>query len=89
MAAARLIARKGRSRSRYREKWERNSVDGICGVRALRYVTPAEGVAGLGVRILAERDRLLREARQSGCWRGARCGERHDGLRLRNGLGGG
>ena len=32
MAAARLIARKGRSRSPYRDKWERNGVDGLCGV---------------------------------------------------------
>ena len=38
-------------------------------------ITPADGVAGLGVRILAERDRLLREARDSravGQSRGAR-----------------
>ncbi len=38
-------------------------------------ITPADGVAGLGVRILAERDRLLREARDSravGQLRGAR-----------------
>ena len=93
MAAARLIARKGRSRSCYRDKWERNGVDGLCRVRgALGYVTLADGVAGLGVRILAERDRLLRKARDSRARPVARCkrlGERHDGLRLKNGLGGG
>ena len=55
-------------------------------------ITPADGVAGLGVRILAERDRLLREARDSRAVGQSRCkrlGERHDGLRLKNGLGGG
>ena len=71
-----MIARKDRSRSVYRDKWERNGADGLCRVRdALGYVTPADGVAGLGVRILAERDRLLREARDSravGQSRGAR-----------------
>jgi hypothetical protein len=60
MAAARLIARRGRSRSPYRDKWERNGVDGIGSVRgALGYVRPADRVAGLGARILAECDRLL------------------------------
>ena len=46
MAAARLIARKGRSRSPYRDKWERNGVDGLCRVRGvLGYVTPADRLA--------------------------------------------
>jgi hypothetical protein len=71
-----VIARKDRSRSPYRDKWERNGADGLCRVRdALGYVTPADEVAGLGVRILAERDRLLWEARDSravGQSRGAR-----------------
>ena len=76
MAAARLIAGMRRSRSPYRDKWERNGVDGLCRVRgALGYVTPAEELAGVGARILAERDRLLLEARDSravGQSRGAR-----------------
>jgi hypothetical protein len=66
LAIARVIAWKDRSRSPYRDKWERNGADWLCRVHdALGYVTPADGVAGLGVRILAERDRLLREARDS------------------------
>jgi hypothetical protein len=60
----------------FRDKWERNGVDGLCRVRgALGYVRPADNVAGLGARILAECDRLLREARASravGQSRGAR-----------------
>lgn len=71
-----MIARKDRSRSPYRDKWERNGADGLRRVRdALGYVTLADGVAGLGVGILAERDRLLQEARDSravGQSRGAR-----------------
>ncbi len=59
-----MIARKGRSRSPYRDKRERNGVEGLCRVRgALGYVTAADELAGLSARILAERDRLLREAR--------------------------
>ena len=71
-----MIARKDRSRSPYRDKWERNGADGLCRVRdALGYVRPPDGFAGLGARILAERDRLLREVRDSlavGRSRGAR-----------------
>ena len=94
MAAARLIARQGRSRSPYRDKWERNGAVGLCGVRgALGYVTPADRLAGLGAWILAQaRSPVAGGARQSGCWPVVRCkrlGERHDGLRLKNGLGGG
>ncbi len=63
MAAARLIAGRERSRSPYRDNWERNGIDGLCRVRgALEYVTPADRVAGLGARLAAERDRLFREA---------------------------
>ncbi len=58
------MVRKGRSRSPYRDKWERNGALGLCRVRgALGYVTPADKLAGLGARILAERDRLLQAAR--------------------------
>ena len=49
---------------------------GFAGVRgALGYVTSADELAGLGARILAERDRLLRAARDGwafGRSRGAR-----------------
>jgi hypothetical protein len=76
MAAARLIARKGRSRSPYRDKRERNGALGLYRVRGvLGYVTPADKLAGLGARILAKRDRLQREARDGrafGRSRGAR-----------------
>ncbi len=34
---------------------------GFAGCAALGYATPAEELAGLGARILAERDRMLRE----------------------------
>jgi hypothetical protein len=66
MAAARLIARKGRSRSPYRDKRERNGALGLYRVRGvLGYATPADKLAGLGARILAKRDRPLRGARDS------------------------
>jgi hypothetical protein len=88
-----LIGRKVRSRSPYRDKWERNGALELCRVSgALGYVALADKLAGLGARILAERDCLLREVRDSRARPVARCkslGERRDGLRLKNGLGGG
>jgi hypothetical protein len=66
MAAARLIARRGRSRSPYGDKWERNGVGGLCRMRGtLGYVTPTDELTGIDARNLAERDHLLREARDS------------------------
>lgn len=63
MAAAGLIAGTERSRSPYRDKWERNGEWMNFAVNAGRRgrVTPADTLAGLGARILAERDRLLWE----------------------------
>jgi hypothetical protein len=49
-----------------REERERNDVGELCRMRGTHgYVTPADGVAGVGARNLAERDYLLREARDS------------------------
>ena len=82
MAAARLIARRGRSRSPYKEKWERNGVDGLCRVHGtIGYVTPA-----------LVRNRRLRATRDGwtfGRSRGARGCVKDTTASLGNGLGGG
>jgi hypothetical protein len=66
VAAARLIARRGRSRSPYRDKWERNGDGGLCRTRGtLGYVTPTDELACVGARNLAEREDLLEASRSN------------------------
>jgi hypothetical protein len=65
MAAARLIARRGRSRSPNRDKWERNGVGGHCREHGtIGYVTPA--------LVRDRRLRATRDGRAFGRSRGAR-----------------
>jgi hypothetical protein len=81
MAAARLIARSGRSRSHYRDKWERNGVGGLCREHGtIGYVTPA-----------LVRDRRLRAMRdgRAGRSRGATGCVKDTAASLGNDLGGG
>ena len=96
MAAARLIARQGRSRSPYRDKRERNVALGLCRVRVCSgYDTPGRrnspGLGGGGI-LATGRMPVAGGARRSGFGSVARCKRlrgRHYRLKLKNGLGGG